>query len=122
MEQRADGKTWFAEYGQMWPGQAMSLEIKEKLEDFKSDYQHVIVADTATYGKMLVLDGAIQVTDRDELSYHECSATPLASSVHSHDGHGGDGPRTAKLRSTSPWRPKVREVLWSSPPSRKPNE
>jgi spermidine synthase len=80
MEKRADGTTWFAEYGQMWPGQAMTLKVDKVLEDFKSEYQHVIVADTATYGKLLVLDGAIQVTDRDEFSYHEMIAhLPLMS-------------------------------------------
>lgn len=39
-------KGWFSELSTLWPGQCMSLEIKEVLYDKKSKYQHVIVADT----------------------------------------------------------------------------
>ena len=39
----------------------MTLEIEQKLEDFKSDFQHIQVFKTKSYGLMLVLDGAIQV-------------------------------------------------------------
>jgi len=39
----------------------MTLEIEQKLEDFKSDFQHIQVFKTKSFGLMLVLDGAIQV-------------------------------------------------------------
>jgi spermidine synthase len=35
----------------------------------KSEYQDVMVFDSANYGKVLILDGVIQATERDEFSY-----------------------------------------------------
>eukprot|EP01134_Creolimax_fragrantissima_P007874 CFRG7874T1 len=67
-------KSWFTELGTLWPGQAMSLEIEETLHDEKSDYQHVQVFKSKTYGNVLALDGVIQCTDRDEFSYQEMMA------------------------------------------------
>eukprot|EP00730_Choanoeca_flexa_P015091 TRINITY_DN6841_c0_g1_i2.p1 TRINITY_DN6841_c0_g1~~TRINITY_DN6841_c0_g1_i2.p1 ORF type:complete len:227 (+),score=43.51 TRINITY_DN6841_c0_g1_i2:51-731(+) len=62
---------WFTELSPLWAGQAMSLQYTEVLEDVKSDYQHVQILKTAEYGNMLVLDGVIQVTERDEFAYQE---------------------------------------------------
>ena len=58
----------------MWPGQANSLEIREKLYDEQSEFQHVQVFKTSTYGNLLVLDGCIQATERDEFAYQEMIA------------------------------------------------
>ena len=58
----------------MWPGQANSLEIQEKLYDQHSEFQHVQVFKTSTYGNLLVLDGCIQATERDEFAYQEMIA------------------------------------------------
>lgn len=55
-------KGWFSEVQKdLWPGQAMSLEIKSKVHEEQSQYQHVEVFETATYGKLLTIDGNIQV-------------------------------------------------------------
>mmetsp|Transcript_2359 Transcript_2359/g.7058 ORF Transcript_2359/g.7058 Transcript_2359/m.7058 type:complete len:288 (+) Transcript_2359:133-996(+) len=62
---------WFHEKGQLWPGQAMSLEVEEVLYEGHSDFQHLVVFRSATYGNVLVLDGVIQVTERDEFAYQE---------------------------------------------------
>jgi spermidine synthase len=62
---------WFAEISQMWPGQALSLKVKETLFHARSKYQDVLVFSSETYGNVLVLDGVIQCTDRDEFSYQE---------------------------------------------------
>ena len=58
----------------MWPGQANSLEIREKLYDAQSEFQHVQVFETTAYGNLLVLDGCIQATERDEFAYQEMIA------------------------------------------------
>lgn len=60
---------WFTEY--QVPGVNISLEVKTKLYEEKTDFQHLEVFDTATYGRMLVLDNAIQTTIKDEFVYHE---------------------------------------------------
>eukprot|EP00899_Mesostigma_viride_P028521 jgi/Mesvir1/8854/Mv02750-RA.1 len=62
---------WFAELSELWPGMAMSLEVKEVIFREQSKFQDVLVFESASFGRVLVLDGAIQVTDRDECSYQE---------------------------------------------------
>lgn len=65
---------WFHERGVLWPGQAMSLQVEEILDHHRSAYQDVLVFKSATFGTVLVLDGVIQVTERDEFSYQEMIA------------------------------------------------
>jgi spermidine synthase len=65
---------WFAEKEEpsLWPGQRFSLKTKgEVLLHEKSEYQDIMVFDSTDYGRVLVLDGAIQVTERDEFAYQE---------------------------------------------------
>ena len=71
---------WFSEVNTQWPGQAMSLEIESTLLDLRSEYQHVVVYKSKTWGNVLVLDGVIQLTERDEMAYQEMIAhLPLFS-------------------------------------------
>jgi spermidine synthase len=53
----------------MWPGQAMTLKVKEVLHHEKSKYQDVLVFESTDHGTVLVLDNVIQCTERDEFSY-----------------------------------------------------
>ena len=53
----------------MWPGQAMTLKVKEILHHEKSKYQDVLVFESSDHGTVLVLDNVIQCTERDEFSY-----------------------------------------------------
>uniref|UniRef100_A0A7S1G1I8 PABS domain-containing protein n=3 Tax=Corethron hystrix TaxID=216773 RepID=A0A7S1G1I8_9STRA len=69
-----DENGWFHEYGTLWPGQAMSLKVKEVLDHHRSKYQDLLVFESTDYGTVLVLDGVIQVTKRDEFSYQEMLA------------------------------------------------
>lgn len=64
---RSDG--WFSETSEMWPGQAMTLKVKEVLHHEKSKYQDVLVFESSDHGTVLVLDNVIQCTERDEFSY-----------------------------------------------------
>lgn len=71
---------WYHEVNEQWKGIACSLQCEEVLHDAKSDYQHVQVFKSATFGNVLILDGVIQITDRDEMSYQEMIAhLPLFS-------------------------------------------
>jgi len=71
---------WFLEKNKQWPGQTFGLEIEEVLFNVKSKYQDVLVFKSKTYGNVLVLDGVIQCTDKDEFSYQEMiSLLPLNS-------------------------------------------
>jgi len=71
---------WFLEKNKQWPGQVFGLEVEEVLYKGKSKYQDVLVFRSKTYGNVLVLDGVIQCTDKDEFSYQEMiSLLPLNS-------------------------------------------
>ena len=59
---------WFREISSQWPGQAMTLKVNRILHVEKSLYQDVLVFESETYGNVLVLDGVIQCTERDEFS------------------------------------------------------
>jgi len=60
---------WFHERGELWPGQAMSLKVKKVIDHHRSKYQDILVFESEKHGTVLVLDGVIQVTERDEFSY-----------------------------------------------------
>ena len=62
---------WFSETEAMWPGQKMSIQVDEVLLNGRSEFQDILVFKSSTYGTVLVLDGVIQVTERDEFSYQE---------------------------------------------------
>ncbi|TFK85144.1 saccharopine dehydrogenase [Polyporus arcularius HHB13444] len=71
---------WFREISSQWPGQAMTLKVNKILHVEKSLYQDVLVFESESYGNVLILDGVIQCTERDEFSYQEMIAhIPLAS-------------------------------------------
>ena len=92
---------WFTEIDTFWPGQKFSLALEEFSSDQSilfhehSGFQEVLVFRSRQYGTILVLDGVIQLTERDEFAYHEMMAhLPLCS--HSHPRRvlivgGGDG-------------------------------
>lgn len=66
---------WFTEVFDSH-GSAFSLKISEKLLDVQSEYQHLEVYATETYGNLMVLDGCVMLTDRDNFLYHEMIAHP----------------------------------------------
>jgi len=71
---------WFREISSQWPGQAQTLKVARILHVEKSQYQDVLVFESTDFGNVLVLDGVIQCTERDEFSYQEMIAhIPLAS-------------------------------------------
>lgn len=72
-EQPIDG--WFTEIFERH-GSAIALKVKEKLHDVTSPYQHLEVYATETYGNLMVLDGCVMLTDRDNFLYHEMMAHP----------------------------------------------
>nr|GEY59772.1 spermine synthase-like [Tanacetum cinerariifolium] len=75
---KADKRMYFN--NPMWPGEAHSLEVEKILFKERSKYQEVLVFESATYGKVLVLDGILQLTERDEFAYQEMIAhLPLCS-------------------------------------------
>src|SRR5438093_8649644 len=52
-------------------GFRMSYEVKRVIHETQTSHQHLVLFDHAFFGKMLMLDGATQVTSKDEFVYHE---------------------------------------------------
>lgn len=73
----------------------MTVAVKETLAEVQSPFQHIEVVDTYEFGKMLFLDGHVQLATRDEHAYHECFVhVPLASVPNAKSAlvvGGGDG-------------------------------
>ena len=65
---------WFSETSDIWPGIALSIEIETLLYSQKSRFQQIDLYETRHHGRMLVLDGIIQLTDFDEFAYQEMLA------------------------------------------------
>ncbi|MCM2972503.1 polyamine aminopropyltransferase [Larsenimonas suaedae] len=66
---------WFTEVFDRH-GSAIALKVQEKLLDITSEYQHLEVYQTETYGRLMVLDGCVMLTDRDNFLYHEMMTHP----------------------------------------------
>lgn len=62
---------WFYEKSNLWPGQAFGLRMKKILYQGKTMFQDVLVFESTDFGNVLVLDGVIQATERDEFAYQE---------------------------------------------------
>src|SRR5256712_13120807 len=52
-------------------GVAQAMQVDAILYDERSAFQRIQVAASRLFGRMLVLDDAIQTTERDEYTYHE---------------------------------------------------
>lgn len=50
----------------------MSFSVVKELCNVQTDFQNVTILETEVFGKALLLDGHIQLTDFDEAAYHEC--------------------------------------------------
>lgn len=60
---------WYTEY--QTSGVGITCKADKTYENFKTDYQDVALIETNQFGKMLVLDGTVQTTIKDEFVYHE---------------------------------------------------
>jgi spermidine synthase len=70
-------------------------EVEDILYKGNSEFQEIMVVKNPHFGKMLILDGVVQITERDEFFYHEMLVHVL---LHSHPNPrrvivigGGDG-------------------------------
>ncbi len=84
---------WFTE--RQTEDLGLSLRVRESLLVEQTPFQRLAVLDTYLYGRVLVLDGAIQTTERDEFVYHEMiTHVPLITHPHPQEVlviGGGDG-------------------------------
>jgi spermidine synthase len=64
---------WFSEtFGDI----RAAWRVKEVLYRGRSKYQDILILETVPFGRMLVLDGCVMTTERDECAYHEMLVHP----------------------------------------------
>ncbi len=66
---------WFTEIFQD-QGTGFSLQVQSKLHEEQSEFQKIEIYETATFGRLMVLDGCVMLTDRDNFLYHEMMTHP----------------------------------------------
>ena len=65
---------WFQEKNQNSYG--VTIRIDRVLLDQQSKYQHIEIFENKALGRVMVLDGCIMLTERDEYAYHEMLVHP----------------------------------------------
>ena len=71
-------KRWISETLFDELGFRMTFEVERVLYEMQTEHQHLILFEHKYFGKMLMLDGATQITKRDEFIYQEMmSHVPL---------------------------------------------
>lgn len=66
---------WFSEECKEG-GSAFSLNIDEKLHEEQTAYQKIEIYSTKGFGKLMVIDGFVMLTERDNFIYHEMLSHP----------------------------------------------
>ena len=67
-------QSWFTEANED-TGLAFSLKAT-RLHEEQTPYQKIEIYDTATFGKLMVIDGCVMLTSRDNFLYHEMMTHP----------------------------------------------
>ena len=57
-------------------GASIGLQVKELLHKEQSPYQNIEIYDTTHFGHLMVLDGCIMLTQRENFIYHEMMSHP----------------------------------------------
>ena len=60
---------WFTE--ELHPYYRKGIRINKILADEQTQFQHLQFVETEFFGKAMILDGIIQLTERDNIGYHE---------------------------------------------------
>ncbi|WP_196594535.1 polyamine aminopropyltransferase [Pectinatus sottacetonis] len=84
---------WFTE--KHTPNVKFSIKVDKQLYSGKSEFQRIDVFDSCEFGRILVLDGYLMLTEKDEFIYHEMiTHVPMAVMPHAQNIliiGGGDG-------------------------------
>ncbi len=99
---------WYTE--KHTPHSGITMEVRKSLFHGESEFQTLDILDTYEFGRMMLLDGVVMLTERDEFVYHEMLAhVPL--NTHPAPERvlvigGGDGGTVREILK----HPRVREV------------
>lgn len=70
-----DNDQWFTEICEE-AGSAFSIRIREKLHEEQTGFQRIEVFATEGFGNLMVIDGSVMLTARDNFIYHEMLSHP----------------------------------------------
>lgn len=91
---------------------ATVYRVSRRLKGVVTPFQSVGAFDSIFFGRVLTIDGALMITQRDEANYHEALVhTPLAYLPHARRVlvvGGGDGGTVTQLTK----HPNLREIVW----------
>lgn len=71
-----DANDWFTEIDQK-NHIAFSLKVERKLHEEQTSFQKIEIYQTAGFGKLMVIDGCIMLSSRDNFLYHEMMTHPV---------------------------------------------
>lgn len=71
-----NSQQWFTEIFAP-SGSAFSLRTEQKLAEVQSPFQHIEIYKTTDFGNLMVIDGVIMLTTRDNFLYHEMLSHPV---------------------------------------------
>ena len=75
---KRNNELWLSEYSS--DNLKLSLRVNSVLHSETTPYQDLLIVDTPEYGRTLMLDGAFQLTEKDEFTYSEMMAhVPLCA-------------------------------------------
>ena len=82
----------------LYPAWGQRFQVKRELARVKSEFQDIVIFESFSHGRVMVLDGVIQITEGDEFVYQEMlTHVPLLAHGHA-----------ANVRPRHPsWQPKV---------------
>ncbi|MEA5669514.1 polyamine aminopropyltransferase, partial [Stenotrophomonas sp. MH1] len=69
-------ENWFIEHFQP-TGSAIGFRITGKLDEVQSPFQKIEIYDSTDWGKLMVIDGAMMLTTKDNFFYHEMISHPV---------------------------------------------
>ena len=68
--------TWYYENFEI-SGSAIGFRVTRKLDEVQSKFQKIEIWETTDWGNLMVIDGAIMLTSRDNFLYHEMMSHPV---------------------------------------------
>ncbi len=70
----------------LYPDWGQRFRVARELARVQSQFQDIVIFESTTHGRVMVLDGVIQITERDEFVYQEMLAhVPLLAHGAAHD-------------------------------------
>ncbi len=92
-------ENWFSE--RYSDNLQLSFRVQDQLLSVKTDYQRIDLFNTYDFGKLLSIDGTVQLTEKDEYIYHEMiTMVPYYCTARSESAliiGGGDGGAAKRL-------------------------